>query len=112
MLDFFNMADAEPAAIRAISPIHNIPDTSERPLPHYLTRGVNDPIITDEGARAYMDALAAAGQVVEYVQIGGATHAFLDWKPNEAVVATFKKYGAYYCGQMEHFFDSVFYRGN
>jgi len=112
MLEFLNMTDAEPAALRAISPINNIPDATERSIPHYLTRGEKDPIITDEGVRAYMDALAAAGQTVEYVQIGGATHAFFDWKPNDVTVATFEKYGVFYCGEMEHFFDSVFYGEN
>ena len=109
MLEFSNMANADPATIRAISPISNIPNASERSIPHYLTRGAQDPIITDEGVKAYMDALATAGQIVEYVQIGGASHAFFDWKPNEEVVATFEKYGVYYCEQMELFFDTVFY---
>ncbi len=110
MLEFLHMTDADPAELRAISPINNIPDASERSIPHYLTRGATDPVITNEGVTAYMDALTAAGQTVEYVQIGGASHAFFDWKPNDAVVATFEKYGVYYCEQMEHFFDSVFYR--
>ncbi len=55
-----------------------------------------------------MDALVKAGQRVEYVQVGGASHAFFDWKPDEATKATFKKYGVYQCRQMELFFDSVF----
>jgi acetyl esterase len=112
MLEFLNMTDADPAALRAISPINNIPDASERSIPQYLTRGEEDPIITDEGVRAYMDALSTAGQTVEYVQIGGASHAFFDWKPNDVTVATFEKYGVFYCGEMEHFFDSVFYGEN
>jgi acetyl esterase len=110
MLEFLHMTDADPASLRAISPIDNIPNASERSIPHYLTRGAADPVITNEGVTAYMDALATAGQTVEYVQIGGASHAFFDWKPNDAVVATFEKYGVYYCGEMEHFFDSVFYQ--
>jgi len=40
----------------------------------------------------------------EYVQVGGATHAFLDWKPNQE---TFDKYGKYYAQQMLAFFDDV-----
>jgi acetyl esterase len=112
MLEFLNMTNAEPAALRAISPINNIPEASERSIPHYLTRGSEDPIITDEGVTAYMDALTAAGQTAEYVQIGGASHAFFDWKPNDEVVATFGKYGVYYCEQMRLFFDRVFYGEN
>ena len=93
----------------AISPIKCIPDAKERAVPHYLTRGTNDPLIKDEGVKAYMDALIKAGQRVEYVQAGGANHAFFDWKPDEVTKATFKKYGVYYCRQMEAFFDSVFF---
>ena len=94
----------------AISPIKNIPDAKVRAVPHYLIRGSNDPLIKDEAVKAYMDALVTAGQRVEYVQVGGASHAFFDWKPDEATKATFKKYGVYQCRQMELFFDSVFFR--
>jgi acetyl esterase len=112
MLQFLNLTDADSAAISAISPIDNIPPATERAIPHYLTRGTADPIITDEGVKAYMNALVTAGQTAEYVQIGGASHAFFDWKPNDTVVATFEKYGVYYCEQMELFFDRVFYSEN
>ena len=94
----------------AISPINNIPEAKERAVPHYLTRGSNDPLIKDEGVKSYMDALVEAGQRAEYVQVGGAGHAFFDWKPDEATKATFRQYGVYYCRQMELFFDAVFYR--
>jgi acetyl esterase len=109
--DFLNLPYDDAAAIRALSPVHNIPNARERTVPHYLTRGTLDPIITDEDVTAYMDALAAAGQTVEYVQIGGANHAFFDWKPNEMVEATYRQFGVYYVEEMAHFFDSVFYAG-
>jgi hypothetical protein len=48
---------------------------------------------------------------VEYVEIGGASHAFFDWKPEATTEATFRKYGVYYAEEMAHFFDSVFYPG-
>ncbi len=76
-------------------------------MPHYLIRGTQDPLISDENVTAYMDALVEKGQRVEYVQVGGAGHAFFDWKPNDATVQTFEKYGVYYIEEMEHFFDSV-----
>lgn len=82
---------------------------SVKGVPQYLTRGSIDMLIKDEGVKAYMDALAKAGQRVEYVQVGGANHAFFDWKPDDITKATFKKYGIYYCRQMEVFFDSVFF---
>jgi acetyl esterase len=92
----------------AICPIKNIPNAKERVVPHYLTRGTKDPLITDEGVKAYTDALVEAGQRAEYVQVGGASHAFFDWKPDEVTKATFRQYGVYYCRQMELFFNSVF----
>jgi len=93
----------------AIAPLSNIPSAEERGIPHYLTRGTKDMLIRDEAVKTYVDALVDAGQRVEYVQVGGAGHAFFDWKPDEQTKATFKKYGVYYINQMEAFFNSVFY---
>ncbi len=94
----------------AISPINNIPDAKERSVPQYLTRGTNDGLIRDENVKAYVDSLVKAGQTVEYVQVGGAGHAFFDWKPDERTKATFAKYGVYYAAEMKAFFNSVFYK--
>ncbi len=86
--DFLKTYSDDPGADEtwkdAISPIKNIPDAKVRAIPHYLTRGSRDPLITDDSVKAYMDALVKAGQRVEYVQVGGASHAFFDWKPDEA----------------------------
>ncbi|WP_297974129.1 hypothetical protein [uncultured Capnocytophaga sp.] len=43
----------------------------------------------------------------EYVQVGSATYAFLDWKPDQKTQETFDKYGKYYAQQMLAFFDDV-----
>ncbi len=93
----------------AISPLSNIPNANERAVPQYFTRGTRDPIIKDEDVKEYVDALVKVGQRAEYVQIGGASHAFFDWKPDDTTIAAFKKYGVYYCKQMEGIFNSVFY---
>jgi acetyl esterase len=66
--------------------------------------------VKDPDVKAYVDALVKAGQRVEYVQEGGANHAFFDWKPGESVKATFKKYGVYYAAGMKAFFVSVLYK--
>ena len=92
----------------AIAPQRHIPKASERAVPQYLTRGTQDMLITDEMCRSFMNALMDAGQRVEYVQVGGANHAFFDWKPDEATKATFRKYGVYYAAEMKAFFLSVF----
>ncbi|NBC04029.1 MAG: alpha/beta hydrolase fold domain-containing protein [Bacteroidetes bacterium] len=107
MLQMLGMTGADDAEVAAISPIHNIPNVSELSMPHYLIRGTQDPLISDENVKAYMEALVEKGQRVEYVQVGGASHAFFDWKPNDSTVQTFNKYGVYYIEEMEHFFDSV-----
>jgi acetyl esterase len=93
----------------AIAPLSNIPNAQQREIPHYLTRGTMDFLIKDEEVTEYVNALVEAGQRVEYVQVGGAGHAFFDWKPDERTKATFKKYGVYYTNEMEAFFNSIFY---
>jgi acetyl esterase/lipase len=93
----------------AIAPLSHIPKASERSVPQYLTRGTRDPLITNAAVTEFVDALVKAGQRVEYVQIGGASHAFFDWKPDAATKATFAKYGVYYATEMKAFFTSVLY---
>jgi len=99
--------EADNTWTNAIAPLNNIPDVSERKVPQYLTRGTQDPLIRDEAVKEYMDALVKAGQRVQYVQVGGANHAFFDWKPDTRTKATFRQYGVYYCNEMEAFFNSV-----
>jgi acetyl esterase len=93
----------------AIAPINFIPDAKVRSVPQYLTRGTNDPLIRDPDVKAFVDALVKAGQRVQYVQIGGAGHAFFDWKPDSRTKETFKQYGVYYAAEMKAFFTSVLY---
>ena len=95
----------------AIAPLMHIPTVSERAVPQYLTRGTNDPLIPDEMCKVFMDALVKAGQRVQYVQVGGAGHAFFDWKPDATTKATFMQYGVYYAAEMQAFFESVVYAG-
>ncbi len=103
----------DPAAnqswVDAISPILHIPAATERSVPQFLTRGTNDRLISDASVKEFTDALVKAGQRVEYVQVGGANHAFFDWKPNEGTKATFAKYGVYYAAAMRNFFMTVLY---
>jgi hypothetical protein len=39
--------------------------------------------------KEFVDALVKAGQRVEHAQVGGAGHAFFDWKPDARNKATF-----------------------
>jgi acetyl esterase/lipase len=93
----------------AVAPLNHIPAASVRSVPQYLTRGTNDFLIKDEYVKVYVDALVKAGQRVQYVQVGGAGHAFFDWKPDEKTKATFYQYGVYYIAEMKAFFTSVLY---
>jgi acetyl esterase/lipase len=91
----------------AIAPLRHIPQASDRPVPQYLTRGTRDGTISNAMCTEFMDALVKAGQRAQYVQIGGAQHAFFDWKPDAATKATFRQYGVYYAAEMKAFFESV-----
>ncbi len=108
---FLNHYSDDPAADdswkAAISPALHIPKASERAVPQYLTRGTNDMLIRDEMVKSFTDELVKAGQRVQYVQVGGAGHAFFDWKPDAATKATFQQFGVYYAAEMKAFFESV-----
>jgi acetyl esterase len=97
------------AAIKAIAPQDNVPNIKDRAVPQFLLRGTVDQLIKNSAVQEYADALMAAGQTVEYVQVPGAAHAFLDWKPDPQVKKTFKRFGVPYAAKMEEFFDGVFY---
>src|SRR5215831_11252286 len=99
----------DPAWTAAIAPLSHIPPATERAVPQFLTRGTVDPLIKDEMVKEFTDALVKAGQRAEYVQVGGASHAFFDWKPDDRTKAVFAKYGVYYAARMRAFFESVLY---
>lgn len=94
--------------VKAVSPINYIPKADKRSVPQFLLRGTGDVLIRDNDIIEYVHALVKAGQRVEYVQVGGAGHAFFDWKPNKSTKQAFAKYGVYYASRMQAFFDSVF----
>jgi acetyl esterase len=95
--------------LKALAPIANIPNVKERAVPQLLLRGTADMLIRNEPVQAYADALKAAGQTVDYVQVEGANHAFFDWKPERRTKETFAQYGVPYAAKMKSFFDTVFY---
>jgi acetyl esterase len=105
---YANAAAGEPAS-EAIAPLSHIPAATERSVPQFLTRGTRDSLITHADVQEFTDALVKAGQTVEYVQVGGASHAFFDWKPDERTKATFAKYGVLYAAQMKAFFLTTLY---
>jgi acetyl esterase len=94
---------------RAIAPLQHIPAAKDRAVPQFQVRGTRDPLVLHDDAQEFLDALVEAGQRAEYVQVGGAGHAFFDWKPDEGTKATFARYGVYYAAAMKAFFESVLY---
>jgi acetyl esterase/lipase len=108
-----NLYTDDPAADeswkQAVAPLQHIPSAKERAVPQFQVRGTNDRLVRHDDAQEFLDALVQAGQRAEYVQVGGAGHAFFDWKPDESTKATFAKYGVYYAAAMKAFFESVLY---
>ena len=91
--------------VRAVSPLYNIPEATQRSIPHFMVRGTNDPLISDETVQIYADALNDAGQDVEYIQVPDAGHAFYDWKPDTENQEVFMNIGVPCIGKMLDFFD-------
>lgn len=94
---------------QAVAPLSHIPPAKERAVPQFQVRGTNDKLVRHDDAQEFLEALVAAGQRAEYVQVGGAGHAFFDWKPDDRTKATFAQYGVYYAGLMKAFFESTLY---
>ena len=99
----------DPAWKDAIAPLAHVPAAGERAVTQFLTRGTQDRLIADAAVKEFVDALVKQGQRAEYIQVGGANHAFFDWKPDAGTKATFEKYGVYYAAAMKAFFKSVLY---
>ncbi|WP_421823901.1 alpha/beta hydrolase [Flagellimonas oceanensis] len=93
----------------AVSPAAHVPNVGERVIPHFIVRGTQDPLISNEVVQPYVEDLKENGQTVEYIQVEGAGHAFFDWKPDAQTRATFARYGVPYAAEMKSFFDSVLY---
>ncbi len=86
-----------------------MPSSNSREIPHFVTRGAKDGLISHEMVQAYVDALEAKGQKAIYLQVEEAGHAFFDWKPDATTRSTFDKYGVPYAAKMRALFDEVFY---
>ena len=94
---------------QAVAPLRHIPAVKDRAVATFQVRGTKDPLIRNDDVQEFLDALVEAGQRAEYIQVGGAGHAFFDWKPDENTKATFAKYGVYHAAAMKAFFESVLY---
>jgi acetyl esterase/lipase len=107
--DEFNVSD-HPEMYRALSPIYNIPPSSQQRLPpQLLTVGSEDALVTPASVNAYMDKLRSAGHTVQYWEHEGRGHAFLDSGSNVLLGSSFEGDAPAALDVMIGFLDSVFY---
>jgi acetyl esterase/lipase len=96
---------------KALSPVHNIPDSSRRKLPpQLLTVGSEDRIVTPESVRKYARSLRSAGHHAQYWEHEGRPHAFLDSGTNRILGTSFRSDAPPALDVMIRFLDGVFYR--
>jgi len=108
--DGINASD-NPDLYKAVSPLHNIPDSTERRLPpQLLTVGSDDSVITPASVEAYVDLLHTAGQPAEYWEHEGRSHAFLDSGSNAILGISFEADAPPALDVMISFLDGVFYK--
>ena len=88
--DHFNVQD-HPELYKALSPLYNIPRSTEHHLPpQLLTVGSDDPLVTPSSVKAYMKQLQSAGHVTQYWEYEGRSHAFLDSGSNAILGSSFE----------------------
>jgi len=106
--DNYNV-DSNPELYKAVSPVHTVPDASERRLPpQLLTIGTEDELIPPNQIREYANLLEKAGHSVEYWEHEGRPHAFLDSGTNERLGISFQEDAPEALNRMIKFLDEVF----
>ena len=107
--DDFNALD-HPTMYRAVSPLHNIPNASDRPLPpQLLTAGSEDPVVTPSSVKLYLELLESAGHSARYWEYQGKSHAFLDSGSNVFLGSNFETDAPQALNVMIKFLDEIFY---
>ncbi len=107
--DDYNATD-NPEMYKGLSPTYHIPLASERKLPpQLLTVGSEDPLVTPASVKAYVGKLQSAGQVAQYWEHEGRSHAFLDSGSNAMLGISFEADAPPALDVMIGFLDDVFY---
>jgi len=97
-----------PEHYKAVSPIYNMPDSSERRLPPQLcTAGSEDELITPPSVQSFVNLLTENGHQAEYWEHEGRPHAFLDGGQNEFLGTEFVKDAIPALERMIRFMDQV-----
>lgn len=105
----FNVLDHQ-KMYKLVSPIDNIPLSSERALPpQLLIVGSEDPLVTPSSVKTYHAALQAAGHHSQYWEYVGKSHAFLDSGSNMMLGSSFEADAPPALDVMISFLDQVFY---
>jgi acetyl esterase len=103
----FNVED-HAAHYKGVSPVFNIPNSSERKLPPQLvTVGSKDDLIRPEMVKEYVSKLKELGHPVEYWEYAGRPHAFLDSGANEFLGTSFEEDAPEALDKMIDFLDGV-----
>jgi len=121
---FWQMGGAQPRGIfgesytpeqdslryKMVSPIYNIPKSTERKLPPQLfTVGSEDNLTTPASVKAYVEQVQAAGHPATLWIHEGRPHAFMDSGKNEFLGIEFEKDAVPALEHILVFLDGVFY---
>ena len=107
--DDFNIVD-HPQLYKAVSPIDNIPSSTERRFPpQLLLVGSEDPLVTPASVKNYAKALNAAGHSTQFWEYEGQSHAFLDSGSNALLGSSFESDAPTALNVMIAFLDEIFY---
>jgi acetyl esterase/lipase len=107
--DGVNATD-NPELYRAVSPGHNVPDSTLRKLPpQLLTVGSDDSVVPPVSVKAYLNKLLSAGHDARYWEYPGRPHAFLDSGSNFVLGTSFDADAPTALDIMIDFLDDVFY---
>lgn len=107
--DGFNVAE-HPSLYQAFSPLHNIPQATDRLLPpQLLTVGSEDPVVTPASVQFYAKSLQSAGHPTRYWEYEGRSHAFLDSGSNMILGSSFEADGPRALDVMIEFLNEIFY---
>lgn len=107
--DEYNAMD-NPELYRALSPIYNIPNSTQRKLPpQLLTAGSEDSVVTPASVKDYVAKLQSAGHEAQYWEHEGRPHAFLDSGSNRMLGIRFEDDAPQALDVMIDFLDDIFY---
>jgi acetyl esterase len=107
--DQYNVIE-HPLMYKAVSPLHNIPQATDRQFPpQLLTAGSEDPVVSPKSVKSYTEMLQSSGHTARYWEYEGKSHAFLDSGSNMVLGSSFEADAPMALNIMIEFLDGVFY---